>query len=269
MTNKEKYTIDPSTESVPDVNLCKFLEGYDTHRDPVFEGKKWILFIPFFGQIVGIFVLIGYLCKKCFLTRHMVYLYEKGVLWRSIPKFGSQKDVVIRYNDVKGIKCAKTRHYQSTYGVKSYSSTSVVLDICDKHGNSLLHKKFSYINEKDNEDKFNALGYAMRSIMDAWHPYAIERFNHEMSETGHGIFFVGDGSEQYTVTVGKDFISANGNSVSSVSGFKYFFSDGDLYLYPSECEKLGRKLDHFTINVNEMYDNIVFYLAISKFLGIN
>ena len=53
------------------------------------------------------------------------------------------------------------------------------------------------------------------------------------------------------------------------NNFKYTFDNGELLIYPSEEElNPNSKKKYFVIDVNNMYNKEVFFLAASQLLGI-
>ena len=267
MTNKEKCSLIVGNALIPDPGLGEFIEGYTNKMDPFPYKLLWWFLVPIVGQIlVPMFVIIFFLVKL-FRKKHVVYLYTDGILWESKPFIGRSEEISLRYDEIGGIMTSKTRHYQSTYGISHYTGTEVVMDICDKDGFSLLLRKFSYRNEHETDDQYNALGFAMVSILRNWNEIALDRFNKEFSEKGFGTFRTKVGKSVVTVSIGRDFIKTEENYAGS--NFKYAFQDGFLYIYPSEEDRnFSNKKEYFTINVNDMYDNNIFLLAASQLLGI-
>lgn len=267
MTNKTKCSINVEKDFIPDAGLGKFIEGYTNKKDSFPYKFLWWLLLPIAGQIIVLMLVIIYFSGKIFGKKHTVYLYEDGVLWESKPMIGSNEEIILKYDEIGGIRTSKVRQYQSTYGIRTYNGTSVVMDICDKEGYSLLLRKFSYRNEKEEEDKYNSLGFAMTAILNSWNKIAIDRLNSELANQGYGTFYTISGKSVVKVEIGRDFIKTGENYAGS--DFKYAFQDGLLYIYPSEEDRnFSSTKEYFTININDMYDKEPFLLAAYQLLGI-
>ena len=245
MTNKEKCSLSVDKDFIPDAGLGKFIEGYTTERD-----------------ILG----------KFSIKKQTVYIFQEGILWVTKYIFGKSEEIILRYDEMGGIRTSKERQYQSTYGLfKKYIGTNVILEICDKDGFSLLKRSFSYMNEKEDESMYNALGCSMVAIQNQWSDIAIRKLNHELSEKGYGTFrtieYGSFKNKKVTIKIGRDFLKADDNYAGS--NFKYAFQDGSLYIYPSEEDRnFSNKKEYFTININDMYDKEIFLQAAYQLLGI-
>lgn len=267
MTNKEKCAINASKDQIPDTGLGEFVEGYTNSRDSIINKKiLWLLLLPIVGWVILAVFLIVMLLGKTFGTIHSIYLYKNGILWETKPKIGKSEEIIIRYDEIGGIKTSKTRQYSSIYGlVNVYQGTSVLLDICDRDGFSIIQRHFAYQNEHEKEDGYNSFGFGMNAILAAWDKIALDRLNKELNEKGFCTFYTTENGKKVSVEVGGYFIKSAGNYASA--GLKYAFQEGILYIYPSE-EDCNSSKKYFTINVNEMYNRNVFLLAVNQLLGI-
>lgn len=267
MTNKEKCSLKVEKDLIPDSGLGEFIEGYTNEKDTFAYKFLWWLLIPIVGWTVVFMMVMIFLLTKIFGTKQVIYLYKNGILWISKPFIGNGEKIVLRYDEIGGIRTSKTRMYQSTFGIKSYTGTEVVMDICDKDGYSLLLRRFNYRNEHEDNEKYNALGFAMAAILNSWNEIAINRFNEELLNQGYGTFHTTLGKDIVNVVIGRDFIKTGENYVGR--NFRYAFQDGLLYIYPSEEDRnFSDKKGYFTINVNDMYDKNVFLMAASQLLGV-
>lgn len=266
MENKEKLAINPVKEIIPQIGYGEYIEGYSNTKDPFNYKFLWWNIFPIVGQILVLFYVLFFFLNKLLGTKHYVYIYKEGILWKSHNVF-SNKDAQIRYDEIGGIKTSKVRHYKLIYGIRKYNCTEVVIDISDKNGNSFIKHKFNYRNENEEESKYNALGYAMKAIMNIWNEYAFERFKKELSEKGYGTFYSTSGKQRQIVEIGQGYIKSDGNYAGA--GFRYNFQNGLLYIYPTEEDlNFSDKKEYFVINVNDMYDRDIFLFVASKLLGI-
>lgn len=266
MTSKEKCALVAGRDIIPNVGLGEFVEGYTNKKDSFPYYILWWFLFPIVGQILVPLIILFYYLQRLFGTKHVVYIYEKGFFWRRKSLF-DQKDSLLRFDEIGGIRTSKTRNYNSTYGIKTYNGTTVILDICDKKGNSLFLQEFSYRNEHEEELKYNALGYVMNAILNIWNVYAFNRFNRELSEKGFCIFYTISRKVKEALELGNGYIKYGGNYAGM--GLKYAFQDGLLYIYPSlEDRNFSNKNEYFIINVNDMYDKSIFLYAAQHLLGI-
>lgn len=175
-TNKGKCALNAQSDVIPSVGLGTFIEGYTNTRDRIINKKVlWMLLIPILGQIViPLIILLTYI-GKFFEAKHFVYLYEEGILWRRKRFLRAEDEVSIRYSDIGSVGVRKTRHYSSVYGIiKFYNVTETNLVIYDHDRHLLLSRSFNYQNEKEEDDKYNALGFAMNAILDVTQQLGIE-----------------------------------------------------------------------------------------------
>ena len=267
MTNKEKCMLTEHKDLIPNPGLGPFVEGY-SNQNILFPNRLlFMLWIPIVGWILfPIFILFYYL-GALLETKHFICLYRDGLLWKTRNVFGTEKETTVRYDEVGGIRNPKIRHYKNIYGFSKYNQTEVQLDICDKEGRSLLEQKIAYYNEKEEDDKYNAFGYALIAIMKRWNEMALERFNTELREKGYGTFYSVYKKQRVAVDVGRNFIKTAGNYVEG--HFRFAFQNGFLYIYPDETDRNpASKDDFFAINVNNMYDNTIFLMVVAQFFGI-
>lgn len=266
MTNKEKCAINASKDLIPDTGLGEFVEGYTNRRDSINKKILWLLLLPIVGWVLLAVFLILALLGKFLRKTHSVYLYQDGVLWETKSIIGKSEEIIIRYDEIGGIKTSKTRQYSSIYGlVNTYQCTSVLLEICDKDGFSIIQRQFAYQNEHEKEDGYNSLGFGMNAILTTWNKIALDRLNRELNENGFCTFYTTENGKKVSVEVENYFIKSANNYAGA--GLKYAFQEGILYIYPSE-EDCNSSKKYFTINVNEMYNRDVFLLAINQLLGI-
>ena len=179
--------------------------------------------------------------------------------------FGKPEHTILRYDEIGGIKCPKTRRYQSIYGFKIYNGTNVYFEICGIDGKILLNKSFGYKNEDEVPDNYNGLGYATLAITAVWNKIALERLNAELKSEGYATFVTSNGKGNVPVLVGRRYIQV-GENVARDS-YRYSLDGGMLYIWPDYDEK-SKKNKYFTINVNGMYDRDVFLLAITQLLDM-
>lgn len=268
MTNKEKVSLNVSKDLIPDAGIGEFVEGYSSQRNPFnYKFLLWLL-VPIAGQIVVVMYVLGFFLGKLLGGIENIYIYSDGFLWEKKPLIGKHEEIVVRYDEIGGIKYSKTRHYQTTYGIiRTYNGTHTTLEVCDREGFTICSRVNSYRNEHEAEDKYNAAAFATNSIIDRWNVIAADRFNKDMSEKGYGTFYTTDGKKKVTVKLGRDFIKTDNHYAGR--NFKYAFQDGLLYIYPSEEDRnYSNKEEYFTINVNEMFDNRIFLIAANQLLGI-
>lgn len=263
LTSIEHYAVEPGSVSIPDRGLGAFLCGFTEERKPFNWTNIWFNLLPGAGQIL----FIGHVIRHCWVKNHpdRVLLYQNGFIKQSLDNKGKVKqESIINYYDIKGVLYAKTRQYQSIYGIKAYNGTTVALSVLDK---SNIRRKIlwgSYRNKNDVDGKYNFIGYACNAISDCWLKFAINKFNEELCSRGYGSFTSPTGE----ITVGRDFIGVNNTVISS--GFKYSFDNGYLYLYPNAAEgsHFAQKSKPVAINIAGMYNKEVFLLAIGQLHGI-
>ena len=268
MTNKERCSLNRAKDIIPDAGLGEFIEGYTSKREGhPYKSLLWLL-VPIIGWIVVPMLLIVYCLKRYFRDESFIYLYDDGFLWMVKSFTGKSKEYIVRYDEVGGMMAAKTRNYQTHYYViKIYTGTSVAFNVCDKEGVTLLSLSIFYNNEHEKDDKYDACGFALNAILDKWHAMALERANREISEQGFARFFTLNKGSMTSVDIGRGFIKTEGNYAGE--NLRYAFQDGLLYIYPSEEDRnFSNEKKYFTINVNSMYDNQIFFLAASQLLGI-
>lgn len=266
-TNKEKVLLNASKDLIPDAGLGEFLEGYSSQRDPFnYKLLLWIL-VPVIGWSLVLVFIVNFFFHKWLDTKDYIYLYKEGFLWVRKPCLGNPRETIVRFDEIGGIRYSKTRHYKVIYLVNVYNETSTTFEVCDRKGLSICKVESAYRNEKEADDKYNAVAFASNAIIDRWNEMAIERFNRDVAEKGYGTFYTKGGTASVKVELGRDFIKT-GNHYAG-SEFRYAFQDGLLYIYPTEEDRnFSDKTQYFTINVNEMYDSRIFLLAAAQYLGI-
>lgn len=267
-SNRGKCAINAAYDDIPSVGLGTFIEGYTNTRDSFPYKFLWWLLVPIAGQIIVPLFVLFYFLGKLFGAKHFVYIYKEGFLWKRKRLIGKDDEIRVLYDEMFGIRTFKTREYQSIYGIINiYKGTTVYLDVCNKKYEKILSRSFVYKNENEEEDEYNSLGFAMRALLDRWNDIAIERFNKEMREKKYGTFLTTTHGALTAVCVGSNFIVAGDNRASNK--FKYSLENGELLIYPSEEElNPNSKKKYFVIDVNNMYNKEVFFLAASQFLGI-
>lgn len=269
MTRKEKCHIQVDKDPIPNCDLGAFIEGFDSKHDPWFNYKiLWLLLIPFVGWFVVPMLIIMFSLQRLFSSRHRIYFFEQGVVWRK-SLFGSPEDFTLRYDQTGGMRVSKTQHYTSSlFGlIQTYGRTDAVLEVSDREGRILLTEKISYQNEHEEEtpDKYNAASFAMLKLQDECDRICIEHFNQELKERGYGLFHI---SSADIIQVGRGFIRY-GNAYAGQQGLRYQFSEGKLILYPSEADSNnGLTNGSFFIPVNQVFCPKVFLLAIGQLVGI-
>lgn len=263
LTSIEHYVIDPKSVSIPNKGLGAFLCGFTEEKKPFNWANIWFNLIFGVGQIL----FIGHVIRHCWVKSHpdRVLLYQNGFIKQSLDNKGKVKQESINnYYDLKGVLYAKTRQYQSIYGIKTYNCTTVNLSVLDKNNIKSKILWGSYRNKDEIEGKYNFIGYACNAIRDSWLKFALNKFNDELRSRGYGSFTSPTGE----ITVGRDFIGVNNTIVSS--GFRYSFDNGYLYLYPNAAESahFAQKCKPVAINIAGMYNKEVFLLAIGQLHGI-
>ena len=246
-----------------DYGLGKYIDGYTDSRENFNYKQLWWLLLPVVGWLFLFFIVLGHLLNH--IRNWRVLLYENGIVKQTVTRSGNiAEEEVINFNDVTGISCRKTRNYQSTYGITAYTGTDVDLRVLFRDGKVVKLLSGSYKNEHDFPDKYNFIGYVSNAIINLWHPIAVNNFNREMAGKGYGTFH-SDGKE---IQVGSGFLRMGDNYVSG--RFHYGMDSGMLTIQPDNEEgaHFSGKPKSFSINVNNMYNNTVFYAAISQFLGI-
>lgn len=263
LTSIEHYVVEPRSVSIPDKGLGAFLCGFTEERKPFNWANIWLNLIPGAGQLL----FIGHAIRHRWVKSHpdRVLVYQNGFIKQSLDSKGKVKqESIVNFYDIKGVLYAKTRHYQSIYGIKTYNCTTVNLSVLDK--NSMKRKILwgSYRNKNEVEGKYNFIGYACNAISDCRLNFAINKFNDEMRSRGYGSFSSPTGE----ISVGRDFIGVNNTVVSP--GFKYTFNSGYLYLYPNAAEgsHFAQKSKPVAINIAGMYDKEAFLMAIGQLHGI-
>lgn len=268
MTNKEKCSLKLAKDVVPDAGLGEFMEGYTSKRDGHPYKFLWWLLVPIVGWIVVPFWVIIYVLSRTFRNESFIYLYEEGFLWVVKSITGKSKEYLVRYDEVGGMQYSKTRKYQTSYAIITvYQGTHVNFNICDKEGVSIFGQFFSYRNEHEVDDKYNACGFAVNAILERWDELAINRVNRELNQQGYARFYTNDNGQRVYVDIGRGFIKTGSDYAGN--DFRYSIQDGYLFIYPSDEDRnYSNKKEYFTINVNQMYDSRVFFLAASQLLGI-
>ncbi len=271
MNNKNKYSIDAQTNQIPEVGLGTFVKGYASQREPFLFKSLWLLLIPIAGWVaIAIYLLfwcIRWIIERFFGYQKLIYLYENGFLWKNVPiKFGTPEDIIIRFDEIGGIRNSKTKNYSSIYGIKHYSSTIVGFEICGISGNTLLSLGFSYHNEFDNPEKYDFYCLATKTILDVWNEISLTHLNAELRRDGYCSFITRQGKKTIHVLVGKNFIQAGTNCAKLP--FRYSLDNGYLHLW-TNVEGKSSKDKHFTININSMYDKELFLLVATQVMGLD
>ena len=266
-TNKERCALDSTRVTVPEVGLGEFVEAFSSKNTP-FPTKMllWIL-VPIVGWILVAILLFTVVFTRIFGSTVIVYIYKEGFLWYKKTFVGKETNTIIRFDDIGGIRTSKIMHYQSSYGIKTYGRTELLFEVCDKPGNCLLSYKNIYRNKQEDEDKYNALGFAINDILNIWNEKAVERFNKQIATNGEATFRTYFDGKPSTVIVSPTHVASRG--FYAKGNFRYSFQDGWMSLYPSQSDQQKQGIEYFTLNVNDMYDKTVFLLALSHFFGIN
>ena len=268
MTSKEKCHIQVDKDPIPHCNLGAFIEGYDSKHDPLFNYKiLWFLLIPFLGWLLVPLMILIFLLQRLFQTRHRIYFFEQGCIWRE-SLFGSPQDFTLRYDQMGGMRVSKTRHYISQlYGlITTYGRTEAVLEVSDLQGRVLLQKKITYQNEKELEtpEKYNAAAFAMLKLQEMADQACLDHFNQSFREQGYGVFHI---SPTDIIQVGHGFIRYN--QAYAGPGLRYQFSEGQLIIYPSEADSNNLLTNGcFSIPVPQIFSPQIFLMAIDQFLSI-
>lgn len=266
-TNKERVSLNVSKDLIPDAGLGEFSEGYSSARDSFNYKFLLLILIPVVGWILVIVLFITFCIMKWLNAKDDIYLYKEGFLWVRKPRFGNPEETIVRFDEIGGIRYSKTRLYKVVYFINVYDSTSTTFEVCNRKGLSICKVESAYRNEKEADDKYNAVAFASNAIIARWNDMAVERFNREVAEKGYGTFYIKDGRTNATVELGRDFIKTGRHYAGR--DFRYAFQDGLLYIYPSEEDRnFSESTQYFTINVNGMYDSRVFLLAAAQYLGI-
>ena len=244
-------------------DLGKFLQGYTNERVP-FNWKLllWNL-LPIAGTVMFIIFLSQYLWERQRPKR--ILIFENGFIKQQLTYSGQvRKYNTFKYSDLSGILYEHTRRYQNIYGIRRYITTDIKLSVLDSNNKPTKIFSGTYKNEYEIDGHYNFIGYACNAINNSWLNIAVQRFNNQLSALGYGKFITKNGE----VRVNKDFISVNGEYVTSVC--KYSFDNGYLYLYPNENRDSNRKhrSQSVIINISQMYNKEVFLLALNKFYGI-
>ena len=253
------YLLDPASINVSGYGLGRFIIGYTDERGKLDKRNFLWLLVPVVGWIqLPIRLISHYLRHNC--TR--VCFFENGIVRQELEGKGQIKaEIVLRYDELKGISISKTRNY--SYGV--YLSTAFCVNILDSNLSNTLFMQGVYRNKNEEVEDFDMNGHILDTLVKQWSQKAIDKFNAEMQSQGYGVFYTG----RQQVHVGKDFLRFGDNYVSR--NFKYSFHSGMLNIFPQSAEDgsfFQKKASSFSINVNDMYNKEVFLLAINQFLGI-
>lgn len=261
-TSIEHYVIDATKINIPDKGLGNFMYGFTEERTPFNWAWIWFNLIPIVGQLIFVLFVISYWMVRSHPQR--IFLYQNGFIKQKLGNKGRvKKESVINFLEINGMRYTKTQQYQNTYGIRIYQGTGVTLSVLNSNNIEDKILTGSYRNKHEVDGKYNFIGYACNAIDNTWIPFAINKFNHELSTQGYGTFSTPSGE----VLVGKDFIRTKSVVVSS--GFKYSFDNGYLYLYPNAAEgAFKQKSKPIAINVAAMYNKEVFLMAISQLHGI-
>lgn len=258
--SKEKYLVNSDTTPIPDYGLGAYKEGYSN----IGEGFPWLSIfwniIPVAGQFIFFTKVFQHFRKK-----GSVLIYENGFLEQHANWKGEIKEEYpYNFNELKGVSLSKTKHFQTTYGIRTYNGTAVDLSVMENDSSVSNILKGMYRNKNERPDKYNFIGYASHAINDAWINFAIRRFNQEFAQKGYGTFY----ADYKTILVGKGYIKVNDDIFSGA--ITYSFDNGYLYLYPEteEGAHFKKKSKPIEVNVAKMFNKEVFLMAIDKFLGI-
>lgn len=274
MTNKERCAIKADDEIVKNANLGEFVEGYTSSKDKTnWKFLLWLL-LPFLGWIVVFMLLTIMFFKWMFASRHTVVIYKQGFLWKTYYLLYKGDEQIVKFADMDGLLISKTKCYQSYYGLfEHYTNTNAYFSIINRNNEETFAKSFSYSNEDEDDDSYNAAGFAAVAISKAWNDMALEKINKELTEKGACKFYVRSGNGFFTkvtlseVEIGRGFIKYEGHYAGD--NLRYSFSNGLLLIYPSEEDNhFAKEEKYFAIDVNNMYDKHIFLLAASQLIGI-
>lgn len=166
-SNRDRCAINVYKDSIPDVGLGRFIEGYNNKKDPFNYKIFWWLLLPIVGWIAFAILVLIWLLSFIFTDKNIVYIYDDGFLWYSKTFYGKKTSTVIRYNEISNIYMYRTRQIRIIYGFEKYDRTDVDFRVAGKQ-DLLLKKKFFYVNKNEDINKYSALMYAAMVIMQRW-----------------------------------------------------------------------------------------------------
>ena len=267
MLKRERCSIKPKESIVPNTEYGPFIEGYTNTRDPYNWKSLWLLLFPIVGWIVVPILLLTMLLERLLTTKHYVFIFERGVVWKSKSFYGSENVVSFSYEEVLGVRLSRELNYTSFYGLfRKYARTDVRFEILSKNRNVILKKRFYYQNEKEVAEEYNALGFATYKIAAMSDKHVVDLLNTELANCGYCTFYTIKGHSIVPVEVGKGFIKYDGNYANA--NLQYAFQNGLLVIYPSEEDCNYSSKNRFSIDVNNMFNNNLFLGTVSQFLGI-
>lgn len=186
--NRESLIIKNTDISLDDVSLGKYIEGYSNTRDKFPSKFLWWLLFPVFGWIIVLTFTVMYCLTKLFNTKHYIYIFSEGVLWKTKKLFG-KKNLMIRFNKIGKINISKTRYF--AYGI-IYQRTEMNFEILDDTNKKIKKISISYRNKNEEIDGYNSMGFALHRIYEIWGYYKQQSQNtiknHMMKSQGFSGF---------------------------------------------------------------------------------
>lgn len=194
-----------------------------------------------------------------------VLIFEHGFILQECSFSGKTiEEYVYDYDEVIGMFMPRTRIFKRFNGIPLYQYTETALWVKTTDFNEYDLLEGRYSNKKEKQNGYNYYGHAIRTILNNWTFYLINKLQKDFNKDGYIIFPIADYGE---IKFAKGYFELNDLRFNN-SNTSNYLENGHLYLQYRQIEN-PEIIETIDFDINYMYNADAFLFFLNQYIEIN